>query len=80
MCGMKLLVRFQTSTTVEIWGRLKKFHTTRRRAFDYLSTLGLKLNHASKRGPGIIYAYPIYDNIISVVFSAIHLDVLWLSL
>ena len=36
-------------------GMDKLFHPTHYRACDYLSMLGLKLNHVSKRGPGQIF-------------------------
>ena len=37
--------------TVEVWKWDKKFHLTLYQASDYLSMLGLKLNHVSIRGP-----------------------------
>ena len=46
MCGMKLFVHSQTSTVQPL-----KFHPTLYWACGYLSMLGLKLIHVSKRGP-----------------------------
>ena len=49
-CGMKLLIHFQTSTVqLLMFGMDKWFHTTLYWAPDYLSMLGLKLIHVSKR-------------------------------
>ena len=58
MCWMKLFFHVQTSTV----GMNKQFHPTAYKARDYLSMLGMMLNHVSKRGP--LYM----DNLDNTVF------------
>ena len=49
---MKLLIHSQTLTVQPLkLGMDKQFHPTRYYGYNYLSKLGLKLNHVSKRGP-----------------------------
>ena len=47
-CEMKLLIHFQTAT-VESLGMNKQFHPILHNGCNYLSMLGFKLNHVSKR-------------------------------
>ena len=52
MYGMKLLIHSQTSTVQPLkFGMDKQFHPTLYNGCNYLSMLGIKLNHASERGP-----------------------------
>ena len=49
---MKLLIHSQTSTVQPLpFGTDKSFHTTLYDRYNYLSVLGFKLIHVSKRGP-----------------------------
>ena len=50
----------------------KQFHTIFYNGFNYLSTLGLKLNHVSKRDPGICVRACVQD----VVYYLLYLDYL----
>ena len=46
-------IRNFNGCTVEVWEKDKQFHPTLYNGCNYLSMLGLKLNHVSKRAPSI---------------------------